>query len=263
MGLAFSFFSVIVSAFAIYIVLPAIIGFCLKLSFRARVRKSGMVCLTFDDGPCPQSTPELLQLLKSHGIKATFFVTGENALRHSALVDRIIAEGHELGEHGHRHLHAWKSEPARYLVDLLSSGRILQPWIGARKALFRPPYGKLNLITLLYAWLGERRLAFWNVDPQDYCVSSNQNGRRIAESLRPGAVVLLHDGRYSRSGSDPESTVHFVATLLETCAHDLRFATLSEALFNEPSKSLLPRKRNSHGKEIRGYRVHAEPLLER
>lgn len=225
----------------IYLILPALLKPYLKARFRRRIAASGCACLTFDDGPHPVSTPQILDLLAAAKAKATFFVLGKQAEQYPELIARIAAQGHELGEHGYGHLNAWKADPIRYALDLWRGKR----WIGpapacgvaaARVSLFRPPFGKLNLITLLYLCLGRRRLAFWDADPKDF------NGRSPAEvaqdvimSLDPGCVVLLHDGRVrpdgNRPGSDPASTVQALAWALEAAApRKLRFATLSEAM---------------------------------
>lgn len=198
--------------------------------FLAAVGASRCVCLTFDDGPHPVSTPKILDLLARADARATFFLIGEQAEKHPELVERIAREGHQIGEHSFRHTHAWKSDPFRTGMDLRRGGQTLKQFSGgAASAWLRPPYGKMNLGSLLYVWLGRRRLAFWNVDPMDYSRrSADEVARFVGDRLNPGAVILLHDGR--RTSGDPQVTVDAVDAILKTSnTRDVKFATIDEA----------------------------------
>ena len=132
-------------------------------------RMSGCVCLTFDDGPHPESTPKILELLEKTGVRATFFLLGENVEKHPDIVAKIVSHGHEIGAHGYSHLHPWKSDPYNSLLDLIKGDKIIKQCKAPESnRYFRPPYGKFNLITLLYVLITKRKVVFWNVDPKDY-----------------------------------------------------------------------------------------------
>ncbi len=155
------------------------------------------VALTFDDGPSPESTPAILDALTACGVRATFFVLGEAVERFPDLLRRIVAEGHSVGLHGHRH---------RPFV--LLSGREIQEEIGrAREAVrracpdvvlvpwLRPPHGFKSPGVLWTVGRAGFRLAAWSVDAQDYRETDPERmARNVLGALRPGAVILLHDG---------------------------------------------------------------------
>lgn len=188
--------SVLVAAATLYILLPSLAKLLLRNHFLGLTVGAEEACLTFDDGPDPQVTPKLLELLNDAGVKATFFVVGEKVQACPQLVASMIDMGHEIGEHTNEHYFPWTSGPMRSAKDLWGCARILDTFNIAKKGrLFRPPFGKLNLVTLIYILVSRRRVAFWSVDPRDY---SRQSGAEVAsavaQDLAPGAVVLLHDG---------------------------------------------------------------------
>lgn len=155
------------------------------------------VALTFDDGPSPESTPAVLDALASWGVHATFFVLGEAVERSPGLLRRIIAEGHSVGLHGHWHR-----------AFVLLSGREVCEEIGrAREAVrracpeatlsswLRPPHGFKSPGVLWAVGRAGFRLAGWSVDGRDYRETDPERvARNVLDALRPGAVVLLHDG---------------------------------------------------------------------
>ena len=155
------------------------------------------VVLTFDDGPSSEVTPLILDALHRAGVRAVFFVLGEAAEMHPALLQRIVAEGHQVGIHGYLHrpfvqlsLRAIRTQVEKTQAAI---GRACPD--AAPTVWVRPPHGFKSLRLL---WLARRegwRLAAWSVDSRDY---RDTNPERVAETvlgnLRPGAVVLLHDG---------------------------------------------------------------------
>lgn len=178
---------------------------------------AGAVALTFDDGPDPDTTPELLDLLAAHGAKATFFCVGYRAAQHPELVRRILAEGHAVGSHSQTH-RVGDLPTAEVLADYLTGQRALETAVGGPVTLFRPPHGTL---TPAAAWRLRRsglRTWLWTVDPTDY-----QPGTRTAEvadavgNCVPGDVVLLHDAlEEAPPGAPPRSMM--LAALPEALA---------------------------------------------
>jgi peptidoglycan/xylan/chitin deacetylase (PgdA/CDA1 family) len=215
-----------------YFVLPFIVKALMRHRFRATKRREGAVCLTFDDGPDPVATPEILQALSESGARATFFLLGKNAEAYPELTARIVSEGHEVGEHSHSHLNPFLAGPIAYMHDLNSGRRILASRTEVRgHPLFRPPFGKLNACTLIYLILHRRRVILWDLDPKDYATDSSQRiVEYITKHIRSGQILLLHDGRY-RKGGPPNGTPAAVRMILkEIGRRRLSAVTVSEIL---------------------------------
>ena len=151
--------------------------------------------LTFDDGPDPEHTPRLLDLLALHAAKATFFVIGEKAERHPALLRRIVDEGHALGNHSWSHPRIERL-PARERRDEIDrTDRLLQAVDGCARHDFRPPRGAASAGMLFDCMRHGHRVAYWSYDSLDY--SMRPAGELIAgmreHPVRPGDIVLMHD----------------------------------------------------------------------
>ena len=112
--------------------------------------------LTFDDGPTPEVTSSVLDLLSSHQAKATFFCIGENVEKHPALYNRIKAEGHSIGNHTHTHPNSWKVNSDFYLNDVEEARKVIN------SNLFRPPYGKLTPRTI-FSLRNKYQIIMWDV----------------------------------------------------------------------------------------------------
>ncbi len=166
------------------------------LRMRCRARGAGRrVALTFDDGPDPQRTPAVLDLLARQGVRATFFVVGARAEAHPELVRRMAAEGHVVGNHSYTH--SWRfplRSLGRTVEELRRTGEVLHRITGLRPRLFRPPFGVTNP-TIARA---VRRLGLdpvgWSIRSLDTMGQSPERvAARILRRLHPGAVILLHD----------------------------------------------------------------------
>jgi len=186
---------------------------------------SRAIALTFDDGPHPEFTPQVLDVLQRRGAQATFFLVGQKAERHRELVRRMLADGHEIGNHSMTHADfATLPLPAidrevREAEELLRALGVTQPHIW-----FRPPKGVLNARTLAYAVHRRWRYAMWNRDPKDYAAASAQAVREFFERtpLCGGDIVLLHD--------KTAATVTALDSLLDQAqARTLRCVALSAA----------------------------------
>jgi peptidoglycan/xylan/chitin deacetylase (PgdA/CDA1 family) len=156
---------------------------------------TGNVCLTFDDGPHPQHTPRLLDVLKEHGAKATFFMIGRDVEAHPAIVRRALAEGHAVGGHSFTHGEPGATSAKQLVEEADRTERLFEQIIGRRSTLFRPPHGKLTAGKLLRLWRAGQRVVLWNLDPKDFTCRSAAElaGRFSARGLRGGDMVLLHD----------------------------------------------------------------------
>jgi len=157
--------------------------------------------LTFDDGlgdgPGGKLTTAILDVLAEHNVKATFFLLGSNIAGREAVVRRMVAEGHEIASHGYAHLHYWKVSPFRALTDLRHGWEVIDTTLGMSRGVypFRPPYGKLNLICLLYLWIRRVPIVYWTFDLGDTWPADRRDSQRIrALAKEPGGVVMLaHD----------------------------------------------------------------------
>ena len=147
-------------------------------------RTTPKVALTFDDGPSPV-TRELLELLERHGARGTFFVTGTRAERHPDLLQRIREGGHQLASHGYWH------RPALFMAPWTE-------WVHIRRVpypLYRPPWGIHSPFTRLLARLAGKRVVVWDVESQDWLERDpRQLAERVLRYMKPGSIVLLHDG---------------------------------------------------------------------
>lgn len=222
---------VALSCCALYWGLPWAAKKAMRRRFLARMRRTDAVCLTFDDGPDAEATPAILEILSRHRVKATFFLVGEKVDALPGLAARIAEEGHELGTHGYWHTFAWRTGPLRSARDVLRGRQAVESVTGVSECRwFRPPFGKLNAASLLCTLLSGQKGAFWDVDPRDYeQTSSGTIAGFVSERLRPGAVVLFHDGSM-RADDNWRVRVQAVdAVLTSPRARAVRFATLSEA----------------------------------
>ncbi len=179
---------------------------------RLRIARPDAFALTFDDGPDPQTTPVVLDLLRERGAQATFFVVGEKVRRFPELVRRIHEEGHALGNHSDRHSWAHNFRLAGGLRrDLVACQEAVEQAAGVAPRLFRPPVGLRNPAThRVSAELG-LELVGWSIRSLDTTRrSAAEVSARVHAALEAGAIVLLHDG-----GRDSERTRAITTAILE------------------------------------------------
>jgi peptidoglycan-N-acetylglucosamine deacetylase len=154
------------------------------------------VALSFDDGPDPVHTARVLDVLQAREAKATFFVVGERAERHPAMIERMLTEGHAIGSHGHR-VDPWLGFRGLQAVrdDLGASVRVLERLTGKVPTMFRPPYGVLNPRITRAAEELELDIVCWNVRGLDGIARTTADDlvARVAPRLRDGNIVCLHD----------------------------------------------------------------------
>jgi peptidoglycan/xylan/chitin deacetylase (PgdA/CDA1 family) len=194
------------------------------------------VALTFDDGPNPDATRRVLELLDRHGVRATFFVWGERAQSHPDVVREVLDGGHSVQPHCWAHVSHWTLAPAAIRADIDAVSALLAQIGAPRATLWRPPYGQA-LAGSTRAIAAERGLALagWTINPRDYAgggaaaMYAEVKGSFAGEER---SVLLLHDG-HRESGRlkrrpDATNTVELVAMLLED--HALAFTTMSAGL---------------------------------
>lgn len=196
--------------------------------------KGKQIALTFDDGPDPAYTEEILDILDRYHIKASFYIVGENAARYPDLVKRMVESGHDVGNHTYTHADLAKTSPFRTKLELNMTQRFFQQLTGHTMATFRPPYhagatptSKEELTSIMqgqqygYTMVGEMIDSLdWKKQSSDAIVQ-----QVMAESSK-GNIVLLHD-----SGGDRSKTVKALPTIIENLKNEgYQFVTASQMM---------------------------------
>lgn len=168
------------------------------------------IYLTFDDGPIPEVTPWVLDILKTYQAKATFFCIGDNVRKYPEIFERIISEGHAIGNHTFNHLNGRKTPHKEFLENVekaqtelsaqLSISKTAMPATVAKNAelfpnLFRPPYGQLTASQARSVQQKGYQIVMWNVLSMDYDknVSEEKCFENVAQSIQAGSIVVFHD----------------------------------------------------------------------
>jgi peptidoglycan/xylan/chitin deacetylase (PgdA/CDA1 family) len=194
------------------------------------------IAMTFDDGPSPETTPRLLDILKQRNIKATFFMIGQNAERNPAIVKRILAEGHEIGNHSWTHPQLSKLSDDRVTEEINKTQNAIKDASGYTPVLMRPPYGAIT--ARQKDWIEKQfglSVIIWSVDPFDWKrPGASVIEERILAGARPGAIVLSHDIHKQTVDAMP-------ATLDALAAKGFKFVTVSQLIaMNKPKSSATP-----------------------
>jgi len=151
--------------------------------------------LTFDDGPTPELTRRLLDLLAQYDAQATHFLIGQHAERHPALARAIVEAGHEVGNHTYHHPDPWSLPQADLAHELEETTRVLRDVTGAPVRALRPPYG--HPTGFLRRWCAEQnqRMVMWDVMPGDFLTTATADrvARFVCRHVRPGSIIVLHD----------------------------------------------------------------------
>lgn len=146
------------------------------------------IYLSFDDGPTPEITIWILNLLEKYNAKATFFCLGKNVVMYPKLLDYIICQGHTVGNHTYNHLNAWKTEKEKYLNDIVSCERVFH------SKYFRPPYGKLKpgIRTQI---LENHQIIMWDVMSYDFDQDITEENcfQNVVKNARRGSIIVFHD----------------------------------------------------------------------
>lgn len=144
--------------------------------------------LTFDDGPVPEETPWVLDTLQRFGAKATFFCVGDNVRKHPSIYQRILAEGHAVGNHTFNHLNGWRTHNINYFKNVQRCGQMVS------STLFRPPYGSLKP-SQAKSLKNRYRIVMWDVLSGDFDpkISPEKCLQNVLDNVNPGSIILFHD----------------------------------------------------------------------
>lgn len=167
---------------------PQILRKLYKGSFWRMNQNEPIIYLTFDDGPIPELTPWVLDVLKQYNIKATFFCVGDNITKHPEIFQRIINEGHQIGNHTYNHLKGWKTTNALYFDNINKCQEL------TCTDLFRPPYGRITKSQYKFL-LTNYRIVFWDVLSYDYdaLISPEKCLNNCLKFTRNGSIIVFHD----------------------------------------------------------------------
>ncbi len=212
--------------------------------FRMNAAAPDRITITFDDGPDPDWTPQILDILKERRIKAVFFIIGQEAELYPDLVRRIVAEGHEIGNHSFTHPNL-AEEPASIIrLELNATQRLIESLTGVSTTLFRPPYNadshpsKLEeLVPIGVAQSLGYMTVLENIDPRDWQgIDKEKILARVKEDRPKGSIILLHDG-----GGDRKATVEALPAILDYLQErGDQVVSLSELLGLDPHKIMPP-----------------------
>ncbi|NTW20216.1 MAG: polysaccharide deacetylase family protein [Nostocales cyanobacterium W4_Combined_metabat2_030] len=205
-----------------------------------------VIALTFDDGPWPNSTAKVLDILKKNRIKSTFFVVGQNVKNYPDLTKQIVADGHIIANHTWHHwYHQMNAQAAAY--EVANTGDIIYQTTGVRTSLFRPPGGIMNNGVAAYAKNNKYAVIMWSADSMDYsrpAVPRLMNN--IFREAKPGGIVLMHDG-----GGDRSNTVKALPEIINRFRKQgYEFVTVPELLEMQDQHPQLTAKNKSKSPQL-------------
>ncbi|QHT60174.1 polysaccharide deacetylase family protein [Paenibacillus lycopersici] len=195
-----------------YAFLPGLVSRTFGFRVFKRGRAKQEIALTFDDGPDPVYTPQLLDLLKRYDAKATFFVVGIHAERHPEILKRMHDEGHVIGIHNYVHKTNWLMRPSTVKKQIQRTSEIIRRASGSRPLYYRPPWGIVNLFD--FSNMGYLQIILWSALFGDWRkrVGAERLKQRMMKKLRPGEVLLLHDCG-ATFGADADAPANMLVAL--------------------------------------------------
>ena len=185
------------------------------------------VALTFDDGPHPRYTREILDILKEYGVPATFFAIGVNAEAYPDLIRREVSEGHEVGSHTYHHYRPAKLTGETLLREVISCDRVLEEITGRRVRYFRPPEGVCS--DLLKSACEEQGLTIvlWSVDTRDWAHTPvDAICANVRKNVKDGSIILMHD--FIGQNSPTPAALRRIVPMLRESGYE--FVTISDLL---------------------------------
>jgi peptidoglycan-N-acetylglucosamine deacetylase len=151
------------------------------------------IYLTFDDGPVPGPTEEVLEILDQHQVKATFFCVGHNVHKYPDIFLKVLENAHQVGNHTFHHLKGWKTNKQQYLKDVNACKQVMEEVANKSFSLFRPPYGKITLAQIKL--LQDYHIIMWNLLARDFDsnVSAQKSLLKLKKHTRKGSIIVFHD----------------------------------------------------------------------
>ena len=185
------------------------------------------IAITFDDGPHPRKTAEILDLLAERSVRATFFVVGENAKLYPDLLMRQVAEGHEIGNHTYHHKPLKKCKDGEGKREITETSEAIKSITGKAPVLFRPPEGSYSPSTVELARACGCDVVLWNVDTRDWALAGTEEiVSNVKKNVRNGSIILFHD--FTRDGSHTLDALKILLPYLLSEGYE--FVTVSELI---------------------------------
>lgn len=208
---------------ALVLYVPLLAGYKARAAAVDGMADSKKIAITFDDGPHPYYTQQLLDGLKERDVKATFFVMGKHVEQYPELIERMYEEGHLIGNHTYSHIQLNKSNGEAFKEELVKTNELIEKVTGQEVQYVRPPYGswdkkfekELNMFPVL-----------WNIDPLDWC-SDNVAGivEKVTSKVKENSIILMHD--------EYKSTVTAALQIIDALQKEgYEFVTVDEILFD-------------------------------
>ena len=197
-----------------------------------RSLRDKVVALTFDDGPYPPYTGQILDILRDNRAVATFFLIGSNAAKHPDLVRRIAAEGHQLGNHTYNHVDLLKLDRDQIAAETDRAGNTIAAIAGEKPHVIRPPHGFRDPLVLDVMHRQGLRVVEWSIASRDWTNPGVET--IVARTLQPvknGSIILLHDGDGTEASASRAQTVEAAGRIIKQLkAKGYRFVTVDEIL---------------------------------
>ncbi len=156
--------------------------------------KEKVIYISFDDGPHPEATPFVLEILKQYNAKATFFCIGNNVLKHPNVYESILQQGHRVGNHTYDHLNGWKTDLATYIENIKDAANLIE------SDLFRPPYGRVTrkqIRTIQSDPNCPKHIIMWDVLSGDFDLNltGEDCAKNVIQNTAPGSIIVFHDSQ--------------------------------------------------------------------
>lgn len=230
----------IVTAFMISAMTPDynLLGSIVYHAREERLGSKKITALTFDDGPYGEPTAKILDILKEKKVKATFFLVGEDVARYPELVKREVAEGHIVGNHSMDHARNLASEPIeKFKKNIEEAEDVIMSTTGLKPRFFRPPFGLTSTKTVSALYFLGYTTVMWDDMTNDWRATTTPERitERILHRLKPGSIIVLHDGRDTHKRYPRENVIETLPGLIDKIRErDYELVTLDKLIDQKP-----------------------------
>jgi peptidoglycan/xylan/chitin deacetylase (PgdA/CDA1 family)/cellulose synthase/poly-beta-1,6-N-acetylglucosamine synthase-like glycosyltransferase len=202
-----------------------------------------VIALTFDDGPYPEYTEQVLDVLREHKVKATFYMIGQRIAEYPNIARQVASEGHDIGNHSWSHA----AKPADPHSEVKQTSKIMRDTLGVAPTHFRPPMGIMDNGMVQHAQRQKHAVMLWSCDTKDWSgLSAQQIYEAVVKQAHPGGVVLLHDG-----GGDRSATVQALPLIIEHLRKQgYSFVTVPQLLHLDENKARFAANKKAHSEIV-------------
>lgn len=191
-----SIFNILLTLFSLsflWFIFPFLIRKIQTHHLKRKCSKDKTIALTFDDGPSDEFTLKLATFLHYNNIPATFFMLGSRAEKKSEILKQVLNLNHDIGSHSYNHNNAWLTNPVAVIKDIITGKEVISALCG-KTNLFRAPYGKTTLLSLILIAYYRLNLSWWTIDPKDSLEKPLSHDQVLNKIIKDnGGVILLHD----------------------------------------------------------------------